>query len=519
MKSKVLFIYPTPFRITGLPLGLASLTAVLKSHGHSVKIFDTAFYGSDTEKSQTVIRNERLESKEVADEEKYMPLNSTRIEDDLEKIILEFKPDLIGFSILENMYEMSLYLARLIKRQNSNIPILAGGVFPTLSPLLVIEAESIDMICVGEGETTLLQLCERLSEKKPFVDIEGLWVKSNEHIIKNTPSKLHDINNLPIPDFEEFDQRLFYKPMQGKIYKMINIATSRGCPNQCSYCGAPQLKKFFKDHNCGLYYRNLNGEKIIEHIQYQVKKHNPEFIYFSTENFLAMKEEDFRTFIKKYEKIRIPFWIQTRIETITKERIQDLINVGLFWVTLGLEHGNEEFRKKVLNRRYSNQMFFERMDILQEMGMGASLNNIIGFPFETRELIFDTIRMNKRLYKKNPRLECNVCIFTPFRGCELYEVCKKNGLLGDEPYTSSQFQGEKSVLKFSDEFAETLAGMVRTFNLYVKLPDSDYDDIKIAEQPTPEGDQMREILLNKCHQLEQQSAQIIAKTDKNGNFV
>lgn len=511
MTSKVLFIYPTPLRITGLPIGLASLTAVLKSHGHSVKIFDTAFYGSDTEKSQTVIRTERLESKEVKDEEKYTPLNSTRLDDDLEKIILEFEPDLIGLSILETMYEMSLNLARLIKRKNSDIPILAGGVFPTLSPGLVIEEDSIDMICLGEGETTLLQLCERLSEKKPYADIEGLWVKSNGNVIKNQPSKLHDINNLPIPDFEEFDHRLFYKPMQGKMYKMVNIATSRGCPNQCSYCGAPQLKIFFKDHNCGLYYRNLNGEKIIEHIQYQIEKHNPEFIYFSTENFLAMKEEDFQTFITKYEKIGIPFWIQTRIETITKERIQALKKVGLYWITLGLEHGNEEFRKKMLNRRYSNQMFFERMDILREMGMGASLNNIIGFPFETRELIFDTIRMNKRLYEENPRLECNVCIFTPFRGCELYDVCKENGLLGDEPYTSSQDQDEKSVLKFSDAFAETLAGMVRTFNLYVKLPVCYYDDIKVAEQSTSEGDQMRKSLLNKCHQLEQQSLHVMMK--------
>jgi anaerobic magnesium-protoporphyrin IX monomethyl ester cyclase len=511
MKSRVLFIYPTPLRITGLPLGLASLTAVLKSHGHSVKIFDTAFYGSDIEKSQTVIRTERLESKEVTDEEKYTPLNSTRIEDDLERILLELKPDLIAFSILETMFEMSIYLARLIKKHNSNIPVLAGGVFPTLSPDLVIEEESFDMICVGEGETTLLQLCERISENKPFADIEGLWLKSNGNLIKNQPSKLHDINTLPIPDFEEFDQRLFYKPMQGKMYKMVNIATSRGCPNQCSYCGAPQLKIFFKDHDCGFYYRNLNGEKIIKHIQYQVKKHSPEFIYFSTENFLAMKEEDFQIFIRKYEKIKIPFWIQTRIETITKERIQALRDVGLYWITLGLEHGNEEFRKNVLNRRYSNQMFFERMDILRQIGMGASLNNMIGFPFETRELIFDTIRMNKRLYEENPLLECNVCIFTPFRGCKLYDMCRENGLLGDEPYTSSQDQDEKSVLKFSDDFAETLTGIVRTFNMYVRLPERYYGDIKIAERSTSDGDRMRKILLDIYHQLEQQSPRVVTK--------
>lgn len=510
MKSKILFVYLTPLRVTGLPMGLASLTAVLKSHGHSVKIFDTAFYGSEVEKSQTVIRTERLESKDVWDEEKYTPLNSTRIEDDLERTLLEFKPDLIGFSILETMYEMSLNLAKLIKRHNNKIPVLAGGVFPTLSPDLVIQEDCIDMVCVGEGETNLLKLCERLSENKPFTDIEGLWVKSNGIIIKNQPSKLHDINALPIPDFEEFDPRLFYKPMQGKMYKMVNIATSRGCPNQCTYCGAPQLKKFFNNHNCGLYYRNLSGKRIIEHIQYQVKKHNPEFIYFSTENFLAMKEDDFRTFIQQYEKIKIPFWIQTRIETITKERIQALKTVGLYWITLGLEHGNEEFRKKVLKRRYSNQMFFERMGILRDMHMGATLNNIIGFPFETRELIFDTIQMNKRLYEQNPNIECNVCIFTPFRGCELYDICKENGLLGNELYTSSQDQDEKSVLKFSDDFLETLAGIIRTFNLYVKLPERYYNDIKIAEHPTSDGNRIRKMLLNKCQQLEQQSNQIIA---------
>ncbi|MFA4859285.1 radical SAM protein [Methanoregula sp.] len=486
-------------------MGLASLSAFLKAHGHSVKIFDTAFYGSTEEKSQTIVRTERLMSKPITDEDHYMPVNQTTVEEDLLKTIRKYQPHLIAFSIVEPTYDQSLKLSRFIKKHFNTIPVVAGGVFPTLSPDIVIAEESIDMVCLGEGETILNELCERLAQKSGYTDVTGLWVKKDGVIHKNDPPRLLDINTLPFPDFTEFDPRLFYKPMQGKMYKMINIASSRGCPNQCTFCGAPQLRKFFKQYDCGLYYRHLTAKRLIEHIQYEIKVHNPDFIYFSTENFLSMKEDDFQTFITEYRKIKIPFWIQTRIDTITKERLEALREIGLLWITLGLEHGNEEFRTTILKRKYTNKLFLERMEILRDLGMGATLNNIIGFPFETRELVFDTIRLNRQLYERNPRLESNVCVFTPFRGCDLYTICKENGLLGDEAYTSSQDQDEQSVLKFPKEFADTIAGMVRTFNLYIQLPEKYFEDLKIAETPTEEGDRMRKKLLGICHKLEQEA--------------
>lgn len=102
----------------------------------------------------------------------------------------------------------------------------------------------------------------------------------------------------------------------------------------------------------------MSMDKVIEQINYQIKKYSPEFIYFSSENFLSINDDEFNQFISQYEKIKIPFWIQTRIETLTRERIAALKRVGLFWLTIGLEHGNEEFRRKVLKRHYSNEVFF-----------------------------------------------------------------------------------------------------------------------------------------------------------------
>ena len=497
MKAKILFIYPTPFRVTGLPVGLASLIAVLKEDGHSVKVFDTAFYRDSESKSQTEIRAERMISKEVRDEDDYLPENISDINDDLIALIRTFKPDLIGFSILEIMYATSIRLANTIKKDCSGIPIITGGVFPTLSPEIVINQPSIDMVCLGEGETSLRSLAARICMGKTYDDIEGLWVKGGGKVIKNRPSTLHDINVLPFPDFSEFDPRLFFKPMQGKMYKMINIETSRGCVNNCTYCAAPHLRKFFRENDCGKYNRNMDMYKIIEQIHFQIQKYSPEFIYFSSENFLSLSDEEFRQFISAFEKIGLPFWIQTRIETLSRERIDELKRVGMLWLTIGLEHGNEEFRRKVLKRHYSNEKFFEKMNILKEAGIGASVNNVIGFPDETRDLIFDTIKMNKKLYEQNNKLETNVFLFTPYRGCELFSTCLEKGLVDDVLYTTSSNMNERSVLHFPEEHQKDLTGLVRTFNLYIRLPETCYDQIKIAESPSKEGNAMLKRLIEK----------------------
>lgn len=504
MTAKVLFIYPAPFRITGLPVGIASLSACLKANGHSVKIFDTAFYHTDADESQTKIRAERMISKEIKNEDVYLPENTTNLEEDLIKTITTFQPDIIGISMLEILYDASIRLTRTIRKHFPGIPLVAGGVFPTLSPEIVISEPSVDIVCVGEGESAMLELANRISTGRAADDISGLWIKKGSRIIRNKPAKLHDINKIPFPDFSGFDERLFYKAMQGKMYKMVNIVTSRGCPNSCTYCAAPLLKKFFRDNECGRYFRNMDMTRVIEQIHQQVDRYSPEFIYFSSENFLSMNDRDFDHFIREYEKIQIPFWIQTRVETFSKEKILALKNVGMHWLTIGLEHGNEEFRSKVLKRYYSNEKFIEKIGILKEAGIGASLNNMIGFPHETRELIFDTIRMNRRLWQNNKKLETNVFLFTPYRGCELYSVCRDEHLLDDSmPYTNTSNMNDRSVLNFPEEFQKDLAGLIRTFNLYVRLPEEYYDRIRIAEQPTEEGDAM----LNELKKIAQAASQ------------
>ena len=86
-------------------------------------------------------------------------------------------------SLLESIYPIAIKMFEAIEQ--FNIPVLVGGVFAMHAPEIVIENKCVDMVCIGEGEETIVEVCERLSERKNCYDIENLWSKKGENIIKN----------------------------------------------------------------------------------------------------------------------------------------------------------------------------------------------------------------------------------------------------------------------------------------------------------------------------------------------
>ena len=115
------------------------------------------------------------------------------------------------------------------------IPTILGGVFATFAPEKAIAYNEIDIVCVGEGEYALPTLCQRLKKGQKYDDVPNLWVKDKYGSVKqNTMGPLVNINNLPLPDFTLFEEARLYRPMSGKVYRMIPFETHRGCPYSCS---------------------------------------------------------------------------------------------------------------------------------------------------------------------------------------------------------------------------------------------------------------------------------------------
>ena len=125
---------------------------------------------------------------------------------------------------------------------------------------------------------------------------------------------------------------------------------------------------------------------IKDEIESHIKKWKVEFIYFWADTFLAWSNREFDEFVEMYKDIKLPFWCQTRIETITYDKFKRLKDVGLHRVTFGMEHGNEKFRRDVVKRNYTNELAIKLMKVPDELDIPFSVNNIIGFPGKLENL-------------------------------------------------------------------------------------------------------------------------------------
>ncbi len=490
---KALFIYPNLMMSTLIPIHIPLLSSCLKKEGFSVDLFDTTYYKTE-EISFDERKVELLQIKKFNLEKCGVTYKETDMYEDLVRKVSEFKPDLIAISIVEDTYQLSLSLLEAIK--DFDIPVIAGGVFATFSPEDLISNENIDMICIGEGEEALVELCNKLRVGRDYLEIENLWIKHNGGVVKNRIRKIVDINKLPFIDYDIFEPKRLYRPMYGKINVMIHVELDRGCPYECTYCEAPQLRRLYSKNGCGSYYRRKSVDCSIEEMKFLVKKYKPGYIYFNAESFIARPLKELKEFAARYKKeIGLPFWCQSRPETVTEEKIRILRDMNCRNLQFGIEHGNEKFRARVLSRHCSNKQIVDALKTVEKYKIAYTVNNIIGLPDETRELVFDTINLNREL---NP-VTMNCYIFTPYKGTWLYNYCVEKGYLDKDYKIHQVLDGVE--LKMNSITYKELKGLQRAFPLYVKMPESEWDMIRKAEEFDEEGNRvfakLREIYYDK----------------------
>jgi anaerobic magnesium-protoporphyrin IX monomethyl ester cyclase len=189
-----------------------------------------------------------------------------------------------------------------------------------------------------------------------------------------------------------------------------------------------------------------------------------------------------------YSDYKLPFWIQTRPETVTRPKFERLKEVGILRVAFGVEHGNPGFREKVLLRKVENDLIVNNLNMLHEIGVPFSVNNILGFPRETRELAFDTIELNRGIRSDG----MNAYSFTPFHGTPLRTMAEMLGYVRKGEITRSIMK--PTMLRMPHWSKQEIEGLRRCFVLYVKLPKARWPEIKQAEQLSPEGDRIWEEL-------------------------
>ena len=213
------------------------------------------------------------------------------------------------------------------------------------------------------------------------------------------------------------------------------------------------------------YLRRKSFDNMRKELLYYKEEMGAEYLYFWADTFFSWTARDFDEFAELYQDIRLPFWCQTRPETITEYRVQRLKEMGCARISFGVEHGNEDYRAKFLNRKMKNQVITDGLNIVAKGGIPFSVNNIIGFPNETRELAFDTIRLNKT-FQADDR---NAYPFTPFTGTPLRKISEELGLVSPSDVVQSMV-AHGSIIDMPQFPRTEVNGLVKTFNMYVAYP-------------------------------------------------
>lgn len=473
---RVLFIRPNEVGIQSIPIGISVLQACMKRCGHEVLVFDTTFYCNNFK--EITDRYQSMGFFKPADISCYIQSENKNVDDELLKVLDTFDPDIVAFSLMSNDFLFSQRLAELIKERRPDLPVIFGGIHPTVAPEKTIRLDCVDMICVGEGEEALVELLGKMDMGEDVTQVKNIWVKKEGRVHKNDVRPFLDLNEIPVPDCSGFSDSHLYRPFWGNVYRVIDVEMSRGCHFACHECINSYLQKLYK--NKCKYHRAKSFSKAISDLKTIKERYRPDIFRFLDEILMPWNSEKMREFSKIYKKeIGLPFVAFGRIGHLDDEKAAIFKEMGCISLSIGLESGNDHLRRTILNRHMTNEQIVETFQVCNRQGLRTTAFNLIGLPEEGRKEIFDTIEINR---KSTPGIACAGFVY-PFEGTVLREYCLEKGYIDEDPPVVNY--DVDTVIRNDKIGKKSLMGILRTFTLYVLAPKWLYPVVRFCEYENP----------------------------------
>ena len=356
------------------------------------------------------------------------------------------QPDVVGLSMTTGQHVGLLKIAATVKECNSKIIVVVGGAHPTYFPE-VSNNPDIDYAVRGEADYSFPEFIYNLAlggkPKNKLID---------DHTLPD------DLDKIPFPD-----RSIVYQYKDYYENGVRNVLTSRGCPFNCAYCYNSSYKKMYKGQKTVRY---RSPENIIRECK-EVMQLYPTNMFFFADDEFSMNINRLKEIKDLYVKnIKLPFHCQIRIDLLNEERIKILKDMGCFSLTFAIESGNEEIRKKVLNRNITNNQIIEGCRLLKKNKIKFRAESMIGIPNETWQNVMETINLNLKV--NSDYAWCS--LYQPYPYTVLGDYSKKIGLFkGNIDIINEQFS-EDTVLDMSKSDKKRLINLQRLFGIVVGFP-------------------------------------------------
>ncbi len=371
-------------------LGLRYITSSLELHGHEVQIIP---FNVESDIQQAV--------------------HSTR----------EFQPEIAGLSIVfTGRAREFCRLAEALRASGYSGHIIAGGHFASLNcRQLLTEFLAFDSVALGEGEEVMCHLATSLND---LAQVHGLCYRRPDGSILTNPSTGNPdrLDDLPFPKRSTFHD-YFGKPI-------ASIVTSRGCWRDCAFCS---INAWYKQGG-GKKFRIRSVGNILEELKLLYFNHGIRIFNFQDDNFFLPNPQKA---VQRFEAIRdglheagiekIAIAVKARPDSIRRESIKVLDELGLFRVFLGVENASQRGLDN-LNRMSTVTEVLNALEILNEFDIHIAYNLLMFEP----DTVLDDILINLRFMERHIENPFNFCRAEAYAGTGLEKKLRAEGrLLGD----------------------------------------------------------------------------------------
>jgi radical SAM superfamily enzyme YgiQ (UPF0313 family) len=368
------------------PTGLGIVAQVLLDGGHEVEVLDANAL--------------RLDTGQVLDQ---LPQHGV---------------DAIAISGLVSTYRFQHELIAAIKARQPHVPLIAGGGCATSVPQLMMERTPIDLLVVGEGEQTVLELAGALERDEPLDAIPGLVFRGPEGPVVTAPrAPAPDLDGFPLPAYDRFPTELYVEnPIWIEAVPSMNVISSRGCPMDCNFC-----YNLFGRRS----YRTRGVDAIAAEVHLLKRDYGVRYISFVDDN-LTINRRHLRAVCEVMEAEGVGWGCHGRVDTATDDRLAWMAASGCDWLGFGIESGSQRILDR-MSKRATVEGASAAIRRTRAHGIHANTTFIIGYPGEDLQSIQETLRFKVEL-------DCRHGSFfaTPYPGTQLYDDAQARGLIEDE---------------------------------------------------------------------------------------
>ncbi len=316
-----------------------------------------------------------------------------------------------------------LEFSRAVK-ERSGIPVVWGGIHPSLLPEQTVQNPFVDAVVIGEGENKFAALVEALKTGAPLDGVRGIAFKKDGAVTVTPEDEVLALDDLPRPDFGLIDIEHYISESRSLFggLRSIDLNVDRGCPYRCAFC---YNIKFNRRR-----WRAMSAGRLLDLVAELKKKYSLEAVNFVSDNLFVKTDRILEITRGLIERgLDIKWHSDIRIDTFLKFGDADLELIkksGCDHLTFGVESGSDRVLKQI-DKDITVADVLKAHKKVVAAGFKANYHFMLGFPEETRADVLETVRIAAILTEDRNTNVYGPSMYIPYPGTPLFDRCVELG--------------------------------------------------------------------------------------------